>query len=179
MIADSKHLGNLTLPRCIVPPVKEIETVQLHLSTDISEMAYAAVIYIPISDISGKDFTNLVAAKTRVAPIKTVSLPGLELCGAHLGIKLRNKNQEILDLTALPRATTFGWTDSTIFLQWLAQVPRTWTCFVANRVSEIQQSLPRANWNYVKSSANPADCESRGSLVKNLIESQLWWFGLE
>ena len=99
MIADSKHLANLTLPRCIVPPVKEIETVQLHLSTDISEMAYAAVIYIPISDISGKDFTNLVAAKTRVAPIKTVSLPGLELCGAHLGIKLRNKNQEILDLT--------------------------------------------------------------------------------
>ena len=179
MIADLKHLAKLTLPRCIAPPLKEIERVQLHLFTDASEMAYAAVVYIRIIDTTGKVFTNLVASKTRVAPIKTVSLPRLELCGAHLGIKLLNKIQEILDLTALPKATTFGWTDSTIVLQWLAQLPRTWTCFVANRVSEIQQILPRDNWNHVKSSLNLADCASRGSSVNNLIQSQLWWHGPE
>ena len=46
-------------------------------------------------------------------------------------------------------------------------------------MSETQQSLPRAYWNHVKSSANPAYCASRGSLVKNLIESQLRWYGPE
>ena len=40
-----------------------------------------------------------------------------------------------------------AWTDSTIVLQWLAQLPRTWNTFVANRVSQIQETLPRSDPN--------------------------------
>ena len=64
-----------------------------------------------------------------------------------------------------------------IVLQWLAQLPRTWTSFVDNRISEIQQIFSRANWNHVKSNSNPADCASRGTLVKDLIDTSLWWHG--
>ena len=174
--SDLNNLISLQLPRCIVPTEKS-DKVQLHLFTDASEVAFAAVIYIRITDSSGKIFTNLVSCKTRVAPIKTISVPRLELCGAHLGIKLLTKIEDILELSTLPQPEIYGWTDSTIVLQWLAQLPRTWTSFVANRISEIQQILPRANWNHVKSNSNPADCASRGTLVKDLIDTSLWWHG--
>ena len=70
-----------------------------------------------------------------------------------------------------------AWTDSTINLQWLSQMPRTWTTFVANRVSEIQETLPREKWKHVESSSNPADLSSRGMDVDQLIRSELWWHG--
>ena len=79
-------------------------------------------------------------------------------------------------LTSLRQQQTFGWTDSTIVLQWLAQVPRTWTTFAANRVSGVQV-LPKSNWNHIAPSNNPADCSSRSTRLKNLKSSPLWWNG--
>ena len=178
MKRDLQSLRDFTLQRCVVPQTK-IETVQLHLFTDASEQACAAVIYSRITDTDGFVSVNLVAGKNRVAPIKTVSLPRLELCGAHLGVKLLVKIKEILNLTSLPEQEVFGWTDSTIVLQWLAQLPRTWTIFVANRVSEVQQNLPRSNWNHVSSSSNPADSSSRGTTLELLQSSSLRWNGPE
>ena len=146
--------------------------------SDASEQAYSAVIYARMEDTNGFVTVKLMTGKNRVAPIKTVSLPRLELC-AHLGVKLLSRVEEILKLTSLPHQKVFGWTDSTIVLQWLAQLPRTWTTFVANRVSEVQQILPRANWNHVSSSCNPADCSSRGARLEVLQSSSLWWNGPE
>ena len=101
----------------------------------------------------------------------------MKLCAAHLGVKLLVKVKEIFALINLSSPTSYGWTDSTIVLQWLSQQPRPWTCFVANRVSEIQQTLPREIWNHVKSSLNPADCASRGMMVQDLLKHGLSWFG--
>ena len=169
-------MAELKLQRCISPQGK-IANVQLHSFTDASEIAYAAVIYARMTDIDGHIVSKLVASKTRVAPIKTVSLPRLELCDAYLGIKLLVKIKEVFALTNLPSPTIYGWTDSTIVLQWLSQLPRTWTCFVANRVSEIQQILLRENWYHVKSNLNPEDCASRGMMVQDLLTNNFWWFG--
>ena len=51
------------------------------------------------------------------------------------------------------------------------------TTFVANRVSEIQQTLPRSHWNHVRSTSNPADLSSRGSKFTDFKISALWWNG--
>ena len=128
------YLSEPKLQRCISLQGK-IANVQLLLVTDASEMAYAAVIYARRTDVDGHIVSKLVANKTRVAPIKRVSLPRLELFAAHLGIKLLVK----VNLTS---PTIYGWTNSTIVLQWFSQLPRIWTSFVAKRVSEIQQTLP-------------------------------------
>ena len=118
---------------------------------------------------------DFLLQKTRVAPVETVSLPRLELCGALLGTKLMNVVIESLQSSKLTIDSTRAWTNSTIALQWLDQLPRTWTTFAANRVSEIQGSMPRAKWNHIPSQQNPADLSSRGMEVNDYISSNLWW----
>ena len=92
MKTDLATLHTFTLKRCILPPAK-IEELP-HLFTDASESAYAAVIYAQIVDTEGFVSVNIIAGKNRVTPVKTVSVPRLELCVAHLGAKLLTKVKE-------------------------------------------------------------------------------------
>ena len=143
---------------------------------DASEKAYATVIYSRAKDKSGFVTVHLLTSKTKVAPVKVVSLPRLELCGAHLGAQLLKLTKSHFDVINA-QMTLHAWTDSTIVLQWLAQIPRTWNTFVANRVAQIQEVLKRDCWNHCSTNDNPADLASRGVSVKTLINSTKWWQG--
>ncbi|XP_032690685.1 uncharacterized protein LOC116853650 [Odontomachus brunneus] len=72
----------------------------------------------------------------------------------------------------------FCWTDSSIVLSWLKHHPSQWKTFVANRVAEVQARLSTAEWRYVPTEDNPADCASRGLIGKELLAHSLWWQGL-
>ena len=85
--------------------------------SDASEQAYSGVVYLRLVDTTGCIHISLVMAKTRVAPIKRLTIPRLELCGAHLRSQLLRHCQVVLDL---PSEDIFAWTDSTIVLNWLA-----------------------------------------------------------
>ncbi|GFQ72716.1 uncharacterized protein TNCT_97151 [Trichonephila clavata] len=100
---------------------------------DTSSLAYAAAIYCRQKH-NAKIKVQLLVSKTKVAPVKQVSIPRLELCGAHLLTKLFNSV-----LCTLKHYTfdVFAWTDSKIVLSWLSSHPRKWKTFVANRTSEI------------------------------------------
>ncbi len=62
-------------------------------------------------------------------------------------------------------------------LQWLSNLPGRWQTFVANRVAQIQEILPREGWLHVPTEQNPADLVSRGMPVADLLASELWWNG--
>lgn len=62
----------------------------LHVFTDASEKAYGAVAYLQGQTVDGETVTRLVASKSRVAPIKTITLPRLELMGALVGARMGN-----------------------------------------------------------------------------------------
>ncbi|KAJ8896262.1 hypothetical protein PR048_001606 [Dryococelus australis] len=109
---------------------------------DASKMACAAVVYLRSCYPDGTVLVRQVSGKMKVAPLKQISIPRLELCGAMLLAKLLVSVQQalLLDLKHIP------WTDSTIVLAWLACPSRQWKTFVANRVSTIQDLVPPSHW---------------------------------
>lgn len=165
-------LATIRIPRWIYSGLPQAH-LELHGFADASERAYAAVIYLRAATPTETRVT-LLMAKTRVAPIKQVSLPRLELCAATLLGRLATHAANIL---STDRTAITLWSDSTVALAWIQGHPSRWKTYVANRVSEIQRTLPEATWRHVPSSDNPADCASRGLPPGKLPSYTLWWNG--
>ncbi|XP_069365366.1 uncharacterized protein [Maniola hyperantus] len=147
-------------------------SVELHGFCDASNSAYAAVTYLRVVDEAGVHDVQLVAARIKVAPVKQVSTPRLELCGAVLLAKLLSEVSTVLNI---PQSKLFAWTDSTIVLAWLKGEPNRWKTFVANRVTEILNLLNNDQWSHVQSGDNPADMASRGLTPEELMSQQQFW----
>ncbi|KAJ8962081.1 hypothetical protein NQ318_018032 [Aromia moschata] len=148
--------------------------IQLHGFCDASEIAFGACIYIRTTDIHGKHFVSLLCAKSRISPLKTISLPRLELCGALLLARLTKK---VIDSMNVKFSKICLWSDSTITLSWLRAEPNAWKTFVANRVTLIQEYTHVAQWNHVSTQNNSADVISRGTNPATLEHCQIWWTG--
>ena len=149
--------------------------IQLIGFCDSSERAYGATIYCRSKDEEGNVTNALLCAKSRVAPVKTISLPRLELSGALLLAKLMRNVTDALDSKI---SKIFYFTDSTIVLNWINSEPVKWKPFIANRVSKIHALTNLSCWNHVRSKNNPADIVSRGMPVEQLMKS-MWWNGPE
>ncbi|XP_040175623.1 uncharacterized protein LOC120908545 [Anopheles arabiensis] len=141
--------------------------------------AYGAAIYLRSTNTDGRVTTNLITAKSKVAPLadsrkqKRVCLPRLELSAALL---LAHSYEKVSDALKLQVETIF-WSDSTIVLHWLSATPSRWKTFITNRVSEIQHITHGKEWRHVPGTDNPADIISRGMDADQLETSTLWWHG--
>ncbi|XP_048002429.1 uncharacterized protein LOC125238968 [Leguminivora glycinivorella] len=148
--------------------------VELHGFSDASNAAYAAVVYLRVIDAEGLIHVSLVSCKTKVSPIKQISIPRLELCGAVLLAKLL---VEVSDVLEVDKTNIHAWTDSEVVLAWLSSHPSRWKTFIGNRCSEILTATSRSQWSHVRSEQNPADCASRGISASELGNFELWLNG--
>ena len=162
------------MTRSYFPKNAVIKDIQLHGFCDASEVAYSGVVYIRATDNQNNIHVALVMAKTKVAPIKQLSISCLELCGAVIVSKLLHHMANILEV---PLSSVFAWTDSRITLGWLQGNPHRFLTFVGNRVAEIFNAIPVACWRHVKGADNPADCASKGMFPAELVEHKLWRSG--
>ena len=135
----------------------------LHVFVDASIKAYGTVAYL-----TSGPHTTMVMSKTRVAPLKKLTLPQLELMAAVVGARLASYLRNQLKI-----AHTVYWSDSQIVIDWLSS-NKDLKQFVKNRVIEIRESTRNATWNYCPSSDNPADLLTRGVRTDALIASELW-----
>ncbi|GFW08076.1 uncharacterized protein TNCV_2978442 [Trichonephila clavipes] len=91
---ESKYLNSISIPRFL--GIDQNSDIILHGFCDASTKAYAAVVYL-----KSKQEIHLVSAKTRVAPIKQLTIPRLELCGALLLAELISVIQKHSELNQL------------------------------------------------------------------------------
>ncbi|XP_055928759.1 uncharacterized protein LOC129959887 [Argiope bruennichi] len=172
LVQSLRALELVKIPRWILNenPVKLI----LHCFSDASKAAYGAVIYLQCISANDIVTSRLVCSKSRVSPLKTVSIPRLELCGCLLASQLKAKVEKALHLQI---DSAVMYTDSTISLAWIQTPPHRLKTFVANRVGKIQQLTQNNKWQHVSSTLNPADVISRGLVPEQLIDNYLWWNG--
>ncbi|XP_055931996.1 uncharacterized protein LOC129962275 [Argiope bruennichi] len=172
LVQSLKALEQVKNPRWILngTPIKLI----LHCFSNASEIAYGAIIYLQCIGANDIVTSRLVCSKSRVSPLKTVSIPRLELFGCLLTAQLKAKVEKALHLQI---DSSVMYTDSTISLAWIQTPPHRLKTSVANRVGKIQQLSQNNNWQHVSSILNSADVITRGLVPKQLIDNYLWWNG--
>ena len=134
------RLENLQIPRWIAFR-KDCLSLELHGFCDASMKAYGACIYVRCTHFDGTITSNLLVAKSRVAPLaelgkkrKQLTIPRLELSSAVLLAHLYEKTSASIPVPA----QSYFHTDSMIVRYWLSSNPSRYQMFVANRISEVQ-----------------------------------------
>ncbi|XP_065889733.1 uncharacterized protein [Dysidea avara] len=168
ILPDLMKLSQFTVPRTYFS-TSDTSTFHLYAFADASTKAYGAVVYI-----CRNQETSLVMSKSRVAPIKTITLPKLELMAAVMATRLVQFVVSSLHFQSNDQSNHIHlWTDSQIALHWIYKQhnPKP---FISHRVAEIVRALPANSWSYVPSSDNPADLLTRGIPAEQLFSSLLW-----
>lgn len=172
ILGEFMTLNDVQVPRCYFDGDRAPNAIEFHGFSDASEHAYAAVLYLRVVNINGAVVTRLVAAKTRVAPLKKQSIPRLELLGTLILTRLVNT---VLKSCPQEVKVTY-WTDSTTALYWIKS-DKVWKQYVSRRVCEIRSTTLRDQWRHCPGILNPADFPSRGLKARKLFDCTPWWEG--
>lgn len=152
-VKELKNIEKIKIPRHYAPVVPSQCTNTLVIFADASEFAFAAVAYL-IFDTGKERHVALVMGKSKVAPIKKLTIPQLELSAALLGCRLGNSVEELVDFKIDKKVHLL---DSVTALSWVSTKTFKFKTFVAARVGEILEHSSKHSWYYINTKENVAD----------------------
>ncbi|GFU19650.1 integrase catalytic domain-containing protein [Nephila pilipes] len=164
-------LKDIRIPRWI--GLSETSDVIIHVFCDASKRAYGACLYARHT-VNNFTEVNLICSRSKLAPVKKITLPRLELLAALLGTRLL---QYFYRETNMHSHTAVLWSDSTVALSWIKGDPNRWKTFVCNRTTEILQYTTPSQWRHCTGTDNPADHLTRGTFPSQLPSLESFWHG--
>ena len=171
--AELPLLATLSVPRCYLSnqPSAQYADAQIHIFADASEVAFGAAAYWRFETRGHSYHCSFIFGKTRLAPIKPLTIPRLELQAAVMAVRMSQTIQKELDV--MPSQITY-WTDSTTVLSYIKSQGTRFHTFVANRVAEIKEVSDPEAWRHVPGRLNVADDCSRGLSAQDLLRDSRW-----
>ena len=161
------ELQNFTAERCLKPVEFQNPLQQyIHIFSVASSYAYGAVAYFRLANSEGNFHTSFLLGKARLAPLKAVTIPKLELTAATVSVQLALKLCREMNV---PPEKVIYHTDSTTVLHFINNDKKRFPVFVANRIRTIRDFSEPHQWRYVDTSENPADDASRGLSSSELV----------
>ena len=166
-------IPELTFRRSLTP-LGAVGDPMLIIFCDGSVQAYGAVAYARWQLQEETYESRLVMARSRIAPLKTIDIVRIELCGAVLATRVRNT---ILKETSLRFDKTILLTDSEIVHAMIHRESYGFNTFAANRIGEIQQGSNVEEWGWVPGKLNVADVVTRGLSPDEIHRGTEWQRG--
>ena len=151
-----------------------IVSASLHNFSDASSQGYGQASYLRLVDSNNNIHCSLVMGKSRISPLKQITIPRLELTAATVSVKVSALIEEELDMKDL---TQVYWTDSQIVLGYIVNEKKRFKVFVANRVEIIRKSSDVSQWRFIDTKHNPADIASHGISLNEGKKSSIWFNG--
>ncbi|XP_062538287.1 uncharacterized protein LOC134206576 [Armigeres subalbatus] len=169
------RVSDIKIPRCYrnLTSIGGATVVQMHTFVDASENGFAAVVYLRFQEGDNVDIA-LAGAKTRVAPLKFLSIPRSELQAAVIGVRLADT---ILGSLSIMIHKRVFWTDSRDVMCWLHSDHRRYSQYVGVRVSEILETTELREWRWVPTKLNSADDGTKWKSMPDLSSRSRWFRG--
>jgi len=146
-------------------------TLQNHVFCDASERAYGSALYIR-STKDDKTLVCLTSSKNRLAPLKKVTLPRLELLAALVGTRLLHY---FCTVTSYDINQAILRSEATMDLGWIRSDPNRWKNFAT--VTEIQTLTNPTEWKHCPELDNPANHLLHGLLGDQIQSLNIWRHG--
>nr|XP_042913479.1 uncharacterized protein LOC122273488 [Parasteatoda tepidariorum] len=166
---ELKIIRNLEIPRQYFEEL-DWESLEIHIFSDASPKCYGAVAYFRM-----KNITSFIMSKSRLAPLKKITLPRLELMGALISARIGSYLKDTF--SKLNEKRIFYWTDSTICLHWIKGPSDDWKQFVRKRVIETKEKTNPDYWHHCSGKDHPADKLTRGMNAQALLNDTVWLSG--
>ena len=167
---QSREIHLINFKRYI--PAFDKKRAQIIIFTDGSTEAYATVSYLRVPKVNEHFECHLLAVKSRIAPMKTRTVPELELLGATMGANLGQYLKELLEVDDI-----IYFSDATTVCQWLQDPSKDYKVFVKNRLVTITEITGGKTFLHVSTEENPADIPTRGMRAGELMNCELYWKG--
>lgn len=131
-IQELHLLKRFKFSRCFKPgSFGPVLSAQLYNFADASEVGYGTVTYLLLHSDDHQQHCTFIMGKARVAPLKQVSIPRLELTAAVVSAWMDRLWRKELQM---PLMDSVFWTDSTSVLKYVKNETSRFQTFVANRV---------------------------------------------